>query len=94
MKVKDLFEICENTGVDLKVLSAFNGKVLCYNFKPEKHIEIAERDVETLWADLITYDRGYYKGVKPILCVYVDGRKEYEEWWEPESTIDRILSND
>lgn len=86
MKVIDLFEICDDTYADLKVLSAFNGKVLCHKFKPEKHIEIADRNVKSLWADLITYNSGcdYHKRVKPILCVFVDGKKEYDEWWESE----------
>lgn len=86
MKVIDLFEVCEGAYMDLKVLSAYNGAVLCHKFKPEKHIEIADRKVKLLWADLITYNSScnYYKKVKPILCVYVDGAKEYEKWCESE----------
>lgn len=86
MKVIDLFEVCEGAYMDLKVLSAYNGAVLCHKFKPEKHIEIADRKVKLLFADLITYntDRDYYKMVKPILCVYVDVMKGYEKCCESE----------
>lgn len=65
---------------ELKVMSAFNGKVLCRNFIPEKHKGIADREVRSVWAEIKSssnYSFGNY--AKPIICVFVDGRKEYEE---------------
>ena len=65
---------------DLKVLSAFNGKVLCRNFNPQKHVEIADREVHSVWAEIVVTTRcSFGNYAKPIICVYVDGRKEYEE---------------
>lgn len=65
---------------ELKVLSAFNGKVLCRNFNPNKHENIADREVHAVWAEVSVaphFTFGNY--AEPIICVYVDGRKEYEE---------------
>lgn len=78
MKLSEFYEcFCKS---ELKVLSAFNGKVLCHNFNPKKHESIADREVNTVWAEIKVspnYSFGNY--AKPIICVYVDGRKEYEE---------------
>ena len=68
---------------ELKVMSAFNGKVLCHKFNPKKHSGIADREVHTVWAEIKSspnYSFGNY--AKPIICVYVDGRTEYEETLE------------
>lgn len=65
---------------DIKVLSSYNGKLLCKNYNPKKHSHLNSREVRSMWPDLVVV-----KGVlgssiaKPILCLYVDGREEYEE---------------
>ena len=65
---------------ELKVLSAFNGKVLCHNFNPKKHESIADREVSSVWAEIkVSANLSFSNYAKPIICVYVDGRKEYEE---------------
>ena len=46
MTVKEFSEICHSP---IKVMSAFNGKVLCYRYKPEKHTEIADREINSVW---------------------------------------------
>ena len=65
---------------ELKVLSAFNGKVLCHNFNLKKHESIADREVSSVWAEIkVSANLSFSNYAKPIICVYVDGRKEYEE---------------
>lgn len=78
MTVSELFDRCKVQST-LKVMSAFNGKVLCHNFNPEKHKEIGERRVSTVWADILVRDTGFGHYASPIMCVYADGLKEMEE---------------
>lgn len=66
----------------MKILSAYDGRVLCYNFNPEKekHQVLGERRILDIWAEIkATQNVGYgnYAGV--ILCAYVDGAPEYEK---------------
>lgn len=76
MTVSELFDKCEST---LKVMSAYNGKVLCHRFIPEKHKEIGERRVSAVWADIVVKDTGFEHYARPIMCVYADGLKEMEK---------------
>lgn len=49
MTVKEFYKYgCES---DLKVLSGYNGKVLCRRFNPKKHTEIGEREISSYWAE-------------------------------------------
>lgn len=63
----------------LKCLSGFNGKLLCIEFKADKHKEIGEREVLSVWSDIRVSEHGYGHWALPHLCCYVDGRKECEE---------------
>lgn len=63
----------------LKCLSGYNGKVLCFEFKEDKHKEIGEREVLSVWADIRVSEHGYGHWALPHLCCYVDGHKECEE---------------
>lgn len=76
-----LFELSEKCKVAsiLKVMSAYNGKVLCHNFNPNKHKEIGERRVASVWAEIMVKNSGFDSYARPIICVYVDGLKEMEE---------------
>jgi hypothetical protein len=73
MKVAELAKVA---GTSVKVMSAYNDKVLCHRFDPEKHKEIGEREVKAVWADFKSSGCGYYKAINPILCVYADGSEE------------------
>ena len=49
MTVKEFYKYgCES---DLKVLSGYNGKVLCRRFDPKKHTEIGEREISSYQAE-------------------------------------------
>jgi hypothetical protein len=77
-------ELCDNLSIQspLKILSAYNGKVLCYDFKPgnEKHKEIGERKIDTLWAEMrFTKSSGFGNYADSVLCAFVDGYPEYEK---------------
>lgn len=75
-----VIELAKVAGISMKVMSAYNGKVLCYGFDPEKHKEIGEREVRAVWADFKIAGGGHYhKSINPILCVYADGSKECYE---------------
>lgn len=74
----------------IKVLSAYNGKVLCYAYdrNNERHKEIGERNISSVWAELDIKGGGFGKYCTPILCCYVDGteecRKAHPEWYSNE----------
>ena len=60
----------------IKVISGYNGKVLCFRFQPEKHSAIGKRELLTVWAELEVINSGFGNCCQPILCVYVDGHEE------------------
>lgn len=76
MKVAELAKVA---GTSIKVISAYNDKVLCHRFNPEKHKEIGEREVRGVWADCKSSSLGYHKTIHLMLCVYADGSKECYE---------------
>lgn len=76
MKVKEYAKFCKSP---LKVLSAYNGKVLCFAFDERKHLEIAEREVDCVWADITVMNSGFGDYARPIMCAYVNGYTEYEK---------------
>lgn len=77
MTVKEFSDLCHSK---IKVMSGYNGKVLCKAFKPEKHTEIGEREIVSVWCEIeATKPSGYYNIALPVMCVYVYGAKECEE---------------
>lgn len=65
---------------EIKVLSGFNGKVLCHNYqnKPNQ-VDVGEREVGTIWPDFkVDSSLGYGRAIRPILKVFVDGKEECE----------------
>ena len=73
MTVADLAKIMKTS---IKVMSAYNGKVLCHRFDQEKHKEIGERETDCVWADLQIIEGPFGKQAKAIICCYADGTKE------------------
>lgn len=73
MKVAELESMAQTP---IKVMSSYNGKVLCHRFKPEKHKEIGEREVISVWAGLNLINNAFGNYAEPIICCYVDGTKE------------------
>lgn len=73
MTVAELARVAQTS---MKVMSAYNGKVLCHRFDPEKHPSIGEREVSSVWADLRILDGAFSKQCTPMLCVYADGTEE------------------
>ena len=66
----------------MKILSAYDGRVLCYNFNPEKekHQVLGERRILDIWAEINVSKRlGFGNYADVILCAYVDGTPEYEK---------------
>ena len=77
MTVNEFSDLCHSK---IKVMSAYNGKVLCKAFKPEKHTEIGEREIVSVWCEIeATKPSGNYNIALPVMCVYVHGAKEYDE---------------
>lgn len=75
MKLKEFGEIAHGR---IKVRSAYNGKILARNFDPERHANIADREVSTVWAEVEATKSAAFSNIAlPILCVYVNGREEY-----------------
>lgn len=77
MTVQEFYESCECKS-QLKVLSGYNGKVLCYSYDPQKHSEIGERELLCIWADIKVSSYGFGNCATPILCCHASGTKEYE----------------
>ena len=73
--VKDIFELCEGN-CPLQVVSAYNGKLLCHAYKPEKHTHISNRIVYDIRPAIKV--QGYMYAFA-FLEVSVRGREEYEE---------------
>lgn len=66
----------------MKILSAYNGRVLCYNFNPEKekHQALGEREIQYIRAETrISQNAGFGNFADVILCAYVEGYPEYEK---------------
>ncbi len=78
MTVKELYDSI-NIHSELKVLSGYNNKILAYRYNDEKHHEIGEREIVSLWAELKVTNSTFGNSAKPILCCYVNGSKEYDE---------------
>lgn len=77
MKIKELAEECQSC---LRVLSAYNGKVLCYRYDKEKHVEIGERELCSFWAEMITTkSTSFGNYAVPIVFAYADGAPEYDK---------------
>ena len=65
---------------EIKVLSGFNGKVLCHNYQNKlNQVDVGEREVSTIWPEFkVDSLSGYGRTIRPILKVFVDGKEEYE----------------
>lgn len=81
LTVQALYEACDCQS-PLKVMSGYNGKVLCFAYKPEKHLNIGKREICALWAEIEVTKRPFGDFAKPALCCYVHGEEEYREEWE------------
>lgn len=63
----------------IKVMSGYNGKVLARQYNPKKHKHISNREVISVWSEVeVQNSNGYRQTVRPILCIYVHGKEEYE----------------
>ena len=79
LTVGDFAKICQT---DIKVMSGFNGKILCKRFNPQKHTEIADREVVAVWSEIRSNkSMGYSNSAFAEICVYVNGAKECAEYF-------------
>lgn len=79
MNLNDLYEAGINFYSPIEVRSGYNGKVLCRNFDPQKHMEIAKRELLSMWADTKKSNNDSSGWIYTVLCCYVDGRPECEK---------------
>ncbi len=73
MTVAEFAGNCKST---VKVMSAFNGKILCHKYDDQKHQEIGQRVVRSFCADIKCKDDGYGSIARPYICVFADGTPE------------------
>lgn len=78
MTVKEFFDTF-NVQSTVKILSSYNGRVLCYKFNSEKHKDIGEREIRTVFADLSVQEKSFGKHADPIISLYVNGHEDYEK---------------
>ena len=65
-------------GGSLRVRSAFNGKILAFNYNPTKHSEtLGKREVVDIKPEIVLDKRGGYDTAYPVICCWVNGREEY-----------------
>lgn len=76
MTLSEFASLCQTT---VCAKSGFNGKILCWSFNPEKHVEIGEREVLSAWCELKVDNNGYSSFVRPIISVFVEGKPEFEK---------------
>lgn len=69
MTVKEFAEGSRNTKI--KLLSARNGKVLCYRFCWDKNSSLEDREVLSFWAEFEVTKSTYGSNAKAIICAYV-----------------------
>lgn len=82
LTVGDFAKICQN---DIKVMSGFNGKILCKRFDPKKHTEIASREITFIWSEIeVAKHIGCQNFARANMCVFVNGTKEYNEHYRIE----------
>lgn len=75
MTVAELANVCKS---QLKVMSAYNGRVFCHDFNKDKHGKYADREVLSVWADMCITDSGFRRYALPIMCVYVSDIETFE----------------
>lgn len=81
MNVKQFAELALY-GERVQVESAYNGKILCKNFKAEKHKDIGEREVSSVYSAIsIGFHKNY---ATSYLRVMVRGDVEYRAEHEEE----------
>lgn len=78
MTLEELYDANIDFYSPIEVRSAYNGKVLCRKFDPQKHMEIAKRELLSMWADTKKSNNDPGGWIYTVLCCYVDGRPECE----------------
>lgn len=80
MTVAEFYEVNESP---LKVMSGYNGKILCKRYKGsnEKHVEeIGNREISRVWCEIeASKSTGFGNIGTPIMCCYVIGDVEYAQ---------------
>ena len=80
MTVAEFYEINESP---LKVMSGYNGKILCKRYKGsnKNHVEkIGNREISRVWCEIETSKSSGFTNVGiPIMCCYVVGDVEYTQ---------------
>lgn len=78
MTVEDFYKTCDVKS-RLRVLSGYNGKILCYAYDTTKHAEIGKREISCVWAEITVTKSCFGDYASPIMCCYVDGAEEYRK---------------
>lgn len=80
MTLAELYELIaygEQNNIIAK--SAYNGKILCKRFNPKKHVELAQREVRSMWSSIKLNPCGLSAIAQPVLECYVDGEPEWRK---------------
>jgi hypothetical protein len=69
MVVKELAEVLKTT---IKIMDARDGRVLCYRYNASKHINLADREILSVWAEIDVHSGGgFHSMARPNICAYV-----------------------
>ena len=78
MKVKEFYKYIK---APLKIISGFNGKVLCRNYQPRLHDEkFGDRIITNVWSEVEIKDKPFGNVITPIIVCYVHGDVEYNSY--------------
>lgn len=85
MTVKEFYEY--GCRCDLRVLSGYNGKVICERFDPKKHTEIGEREILSYWADEEITRHGFFVSSRHFICCSANGAPKYKKHSEAKKNM-------
>lgn len=85
MTVQALYKVSKYDTI--RVVSGYDGRVLCYKFNPDKHPEIASRDIVRVYAGIDSNGSSVnFISAKAYICAVVDGSIEFEKIHSKESS--------
>lgn len=76
MTLAEFASVCQTT---VCAKSAFNGKILCWAFNPQKHVDLGKREVVSAWSEFKVENTGFSSFARSTIMVFVDGTLECEK---------------
>ena len=72
-----ILQLCNHAKAAILAKSAYNGKILCAKFNPQKHTHLANREVISIWPSVKLHKDIFGASTHPILECFLHGDVEY-----------------